>query len=382
MPFQIIRADITRVKVDAIVNSANPEPVIGRGCDGAIYQAAGSERMLKARKKIGPIATGDVAVTKGFALPAKYVFHTVGPVWNGGKSGEFLSLAACYQKSLQKAAEMKLRSIAFPLISSGVYGFPKDKALEIALSEIQNFLEHSEIDVTLVVFDRKAYEISDARMKDVAAYIDDTAVEEAEKAACFHRPERLERPYEAGNFSNDASAMMPMAPMAPSYAAPAELPEEKKSARGSSKARKKASGTADFAAEDLALENNELPHVALSDLLRMRDESFQQRLFRMIDERGLTDAEVYRRANLDRKLFSKIRCNEAYSPKKKTALAFAIALGLNLDETTDLLRTAGYALSSSNLFDLIVRYCIENRIYSIIDVNALLFQYDQPLLGS
>ena len=122
--------------------------------------------------------------------------------------------------------------------------------------------------------------------------------------------------------------------------------------------------------------------MALSDLLRMRDESFQQRLFRMIDERGLTDAEVYRRANLDRKLFSKIRCNEAYSPKKKTALAFAIALGLNLDETTDLLRTAGYALSSSNLFDLIVRYCIENRIYSIIDVNALLFQYDQPLLGS
>lgn len=377
MPFQIIRADITRVKVDAIVNSANPEPVIGRGCDGAIYQAAGSERMLKARKKIGPIATGDVAVTKGFALPAKYVFHTVGPVWNGGKSGEFLSLAACYQKSLQKAEEMKLRSIAFPLISSGVYGFPKDKALEIALSEIQDFLEHSEIDVTMVVFDRKAYEISDARMKDVATYIDDAVVEEAEKAAYFHRPER---PYQSGNFSNDASAMAPMAALP--FPAPAKQPGEKKSARGSSKERKKASGTADFAAEDLALENNELPHVALSDLLRMRDESFQQRLFRMIDERGLTDAEVYRRANLDRKLFSKIRCNEAYSPKKKTALAFAIALGLNLDETTDLLRTAGYALSSSNLFDLIVRYCIENGIYSIIDVNALLFQYDQPLLGS
>ncbi len=379
MPFQIIRADITRVKVDAIVNSANPEPVIGSGCDGAIYQAAGSERMLKARKKIGPIATGDVAVTKGFALPAKYVFHTVGPVWNGGKSGEFLSLAACYQKSLQKAEEMKLKSIAFPLISSGVYGFPKDKALEIALSEIQDFLEHSEIDVTLVVFDRKAYEISDARMKDVAAYIDDAAVEEAEKAACFHRSERLERPYEAGVFSNDASAMMPIAP---SYAAPAELPKEKKSARGSSKERKNASRKTDYDAEELVLENKEVPHVALSDLLRMRDESFQQRLFRMIDERGLTDAEVYRKANLDRKLFSKIRCNEAYSPKKKTALAFAIALGLNLDETTDLLRTAGYALSSSNLFDLIVRYCIENRIYSIIDVNALLFKYDQPLLGS
>ena len=354
MPFQIIRADITKIKADAIVNSANPQPVIGSGVDSAVYQAAGAEKMIKARQKIGPIATGEVAVTKGFSLPAKYVIHTVGPVWNGGQSGEFLCLASCYRKSLEKADELHCKSIAFPLISSGVYGFPKDQALNVALREIRVFLESSEIDVTLVVFDRTAFELSGALVQDVLQYIDDAGVYEAEEAEYDDfAPFAGQLPDSA--YMRRPSAMMPSAPMKKTEA-------KKESVSYLGAAPKEAAD--------------------ISDILRLRDESFQQRLFRMIDERGMTDAEVYKKANLDRKLFSKIRCNENYQPRKQTALAFAIALRLSLDETADLLRTAGYALSGSNDADLIVRYCIENKKYDIFDVNALLFKFDQQLLGS
>lgn len=380
MPFQIVRADITKFKADVIVNSANPQPVIGSGVDSAIYQAAGAEKMIKARQKIGPIATGEVAVTKGFSLPAKYVIHTVGPVWSGGQSGEFLSLASCYRKSLEKAEELHCKSIVFPLISSGVYGFPKDQALNVALREIHGFIEHSEIEVILAVFDRTAFELSGERVREVLQYIEDAAVRETEEEEYGG----FAPPY--GHFPDHVYMRRPSASM-PS--APPASPEKKTAAKEKAVSHMNAAPTI---APKESLESDRLEEATfdsayfdtadLTDILRLRDESFQQRLFRMIDERGMTDTEVYKKANLDRKLFSKIRCNENYKPKKQTALAFAIALGLNLDETTDLLKTAGYALSGSTDADLIVRYCIENKMYDIFDVNALLFKFDQQLLGS
>ena len=379
MPFQIIRADITKVKADAIVNSANPQPMIGGGCDSAIYRAAGSEQLLEERKKIGVIATGEAAVTPAFSLGAKYIIHTVGPVWNGGQSGEFLSLASSYRNSLKLAEELGCESIAFPLISSGVYGFPKDRALQVALDEFDTFLERSEMEITLVVFDRRAYELSGEHVLAVAQYIDDASVKMAEESEYRSYQRRPSAAWPAPAAMRPEPEDMAEAPM---YGMPASKSESEKASK-----RQRFKGITKkpkaVAKEDrISFDSEIVYNASLSDIIRQRDESFQQRLFRMIDERGLADSEVYKKANLDRKLFSKIRCNEDYSPKKRTALAFAIALELSLDETTDLLRSAGYALSESNVLDLVVRYCIENRIYNIIEINSLLFKYDQPLLGS
>ena len=393
MPFQIIRNDITRVKADAIVNTANPHPRIGRGTDGAVYHAAGARELLAERKKIGDIPVGEVAVTAAFSLPANYIIHTVGPVWKDGSCGEFDQLASCYRKSLLIADQLGCESIAFPLISTGTYGFPKDKALQIALHTISEYLKNSEINVLLVVFDRKAFEISSALSEDVRQYIDDNYVFAKEKeydrvdyrtgsdlpAAsenCVRQDEEREEAKRPKNslFSRirrrkqqetDLQAPMPaMQSVRPPKADTGALPvgEIQKA-----EAEKK-----------LWFERNG----SLDDVLRNAGEGFQERLFRLIDERNLDDPEVYRKANISRKLFSKIRCNADYTPGKRTVLALAVALELNLDQTVDLLSRAGLAFSPGNIFDLIVRYCIERQTYDIFEINALLFEYDQPLLGN
>lgn len=324
MPFQIIRHDITRVPADVIVNTANPDPIIGRGTDAAIYSAAGYERLLKERMKIGKIGVGEVSVTEAFDLPAKYIIHTVGPVWQGGDHGEYEALSSCYRKSLLLAKQLGCESIAFPLISSGNYHFPKDKALETALREIRSFLDENDMSVTLVVFDKRTYELSAELMDGIRTFIDEKYVE-------FH-------PKLSASVSEMQTQSIPM-------------PEAKKKQR------------------------------KLHDLKRKVGENYQECLFRLIDERGLTDAEVYKRANIDRRLFSKIRSNPEYHPKKQTAIALAMALELNMDETIDLIGRAGIALSDASLFDLIIQYCIENRIYDLFTVNSILFDNDQILLG-
>ena len=637
MPFKIIRQDITKVPADAIVNTANPRPVFGRGTDSAIFHAAGEKKLLKERRKIGHLMPGEVAVTAAFDLPAKYIIHTVGPVWKGGDYGEFETLAACYRKSLLLAKQLRCKSIAFPLISAGNYGFPKEKALAIALDEISKFLNgeersvsenaagrkdgrkdaaeneparngaaenesepdiidnvstspeaeaefedaEDEMEVTLVVFDRKEYQLSASLMADVQQYIDDKTVEmlrgdeynaefrrrediseDASAKIPFSRPSIrpetsapvMERPRpafpsaNAGRPQNAPSAARPDRPQSapsasgsgrpqsassaprqerPQSAPPAadkkrprkvlssplsgyhlpfmgedseisamgsaqqktakkglfgprkdkkrpkqthkeleaqsidfdggvysdaldsegpggfeeasfdtafDEPEEKCADYGKTDAGeafgaveeefapygKTDAGGAFGAVEEeyasygsaadqaafgkprkkevtyhraeaekerpeegslLSVKSSQKPQKSLEDVIRHVGENFQQMLFRLIDERGLSDAQVYKKANVDRKLFSKIRCNPDYTPKKGTALALAIALRLNLDETVDLIGRAGIALSPGNVFDIIVEYCIEKEIYDIYQINAILFEYGQPTLG-
>ena len=404
MPFQIIRNDITKVRADAIVNTANPDPIYASGTDSAVYHAAGADALLAERKKIGSIAPGEAAVTPAFALPARYIIHTVGPVWMGGGNGEFGTLASCYRKSLLLARQLGCKSIAFPLISTGVYGFPKDKALTVALDTIADFLADSDMDVTLVVFDRRAYELSASLVRDVSQFIDENYV--AEKRAeeySFGRNEELRRRRDAvqGVREEEAPAFREEAPQNfrwdESSAFREEAPKDFRLEEASVFREDEAqdvpedadlylpSYEPDFASVPLPQSSASMPSFApkasLSDVMSHMGESFQEMLLRLIDERGLTDSQVYRRANVDRKLFSKIRCNADYTPKKRTAVALAVALELSLDETVDLLRRAGMALSPSSKFDLIVEYCIENHIYNIFDINALLFEYDQQLLG-
>lgn len=357
MPFQIIRNDITKVKADAIVNTANPKPRIGRGTDSAIYEAAGEDLLLAARREIGEIAPGQAAHTEAFGLKAKTIIHTVGPVWIDGEHGERETLRACYANSLGLADQLGCKSIAFPLIASGSYGFPKDEALHIALSEIQRFLLTHEMKVTIVVFDRRALELSESLVGGIEQYIDDHA------AKLLHDRERREngprelerrRVRRAGQTVTLESACTPKASK-----------EE-----------------ADF---DTALPaSGILPDMegkSLDEVLGDAGESFQQRLLKLIDESGMDDVTVYKKANIDRKVFSRIRCKPDYKPKKKTAVAFAIALELDMPTMTDLLSRAGIAFSPSDTFDLIISYCVTHQIYDIFDINAALFKYGQPTLG-
>lgn len=335
MPFQIVRNDITQIQADAIVNTANPQPICGSGTDYAVYQAAGADQLLEARQQIGILQRGEVAVTPAFALKAKYIFHAIGPKWIDGQSGEFDILTSCYQRSLDKALELGCKSIAFPLMATGVYRFPKDKALQIAIQVISAFLLEHEMDVLLVVFDRESFELSGKIFDDVASFIDDIEVH------AKHADE-----YQSFPIMTALSASHHL--------------------DGESVVCESASGID-----------------TLDDLLNQNNETFQQCLFRMIDARGLKDSEVYARANLDRKLFSKIRCNPDYHPKKKTAVALAIALQLDMNETTELLEKAEWALSSSSKFDIIVTYFIQKKHYDILtEINPTLFKYGQPTLGA
>jgi len=361
VPFQIIRNDITKVKADAIVNTANPKPRIGRGTDSAIYAAAGEELLLAARKKIGAIAPGSAVSTDAFGLQAKYIIHTVGPAWIDGNHGERDVLRSCYEQSLEQAAQLKCSSIAFPLISSGVYGFPKDEALNIALSEVGKFLLTHEMKVILVVFDRKALELSEQLVGEIEQYIDEhaaTQIREAEYDSDYSS-ERRRRRFDRADERDE------------------RLP----------------SGSAVFHTNEVNYEESIdeplLPSApvidttgkTLDDILGDAGESFQQKLFKLIDASGMDDVTVYKKANIDRKVFSRIRCKEDYKPKKKTAVAFAIALELDLPATIDLLSRAEIAFSPSNRFDLIVTYFITHKIYDIFEINAALFKYGQPILG-
>ena len=360
MPFQIIRNDITKVRADAIVNTANPKPRIGSGTDSAIYAAAGEAQLLAERKKIGPIAPGQAVSTGAYALKAKYIIHTVGPAWVDGSCGERDILRSCYANSLALADALKCESIAFPLIATGVYGFPRDEALNIALSEIGRFLLTHDMKVILVVFDRRALELSEQLVGGIEQYIDEHAADELRKAeyggavTSENRRRRMIRLREEEELRALEMAETAAAPEAEQEAA--EAPSA-------------AASLPSFAGQ------------SLEEVLSGAGETFQQQLFRLIDERGLDDVTVYKKANIDRKVFSRIRCKADYRPKKKTAVAFAIALELDLQTTLDLLSRAGIAFSPSDAFDLIVSYFITNRNYDIYEINAALFKYGQPVLG-
>ena len=356
MPFQIIRNDITKVKADVIVNTANPKPVIGSGTDSAIYAAAGEEILLAERQKIGDIAPGKAAVTPAFGLSAKHIIHTVDPAWVDGNHGERDTLCSCYANSLLLAAELKAESIAFPLIATGVYGFPKDEALNIALAEIGRFLLTHDMKVILVVFDKKAFELSGQLIGQIDEYIDEHGVGLARQTEY------------GGKYGRNSRRRMEEERMLQSICL--------------------ADAEPDFEEEsfDTALAPSAAPFVdvegkSLNEVLGGVGETFQQRLFKLIDASGMDDVAVYKKANIDRKVFSHIRCKEDYKPKKKTAVAFAIALKLDMPTMLDLLSRAEIAFSPSNKFDLIITYFVTNGNYDIFEINAALFKYGQPILG-
>ena len=329
MPFEIVRNDIVNMKVDAIVNTANPRPIIGAGTDKAVHDKAGA-RLLLARKEIGDIAVGEAAITPAFDLDANYVIHTAGPIWRDGKSSEEALLASCFKNSLRLAKEKECESIAFPLISTGSYGFPKPLALQIAVREISSFLMENEMQIYLVVFEKQSFELSEKLFKSVSSYID-------------------------ANYVSDKMNL--------EY--------------GTSKVRRR--NYEDMLLHESSYEiTSKMPN--LDGMLNNLDRGFSETLLDLIDRTGKKDSETYKKANVDRKLFSKIRNNVNYKPSKATALAFAIALELSMDETDDLLARAGIALSQSNKFDVIVRYFIENKKYDIFELNSVLFEFDQPLI--
>ena len=360
MPFQIIRNDITKVKADAIVNTANPNVAVGSGTDSAIYHAAGEKQLLAERKKIGIMMPGEAAYTPAFNLDAKYVIHTIGPSWIDGNHNEREILYSCYKKSLDLAAELECKSIAFPLIATGVYGFPKDEALQIALAEINKFLLSHEMKVILVVFDRKAFELSGKLVGDIEEYIDEHSANEIRDAEYggrsrnerYERLERIEALHSAEmlDYFDDEEA------------------EEDESDN-------------QIIYADAAPAFMDVSGKSLDEVLGSSEDTFQQRLFKLIDESGMDDVSVYKKANIDRKVFSRIRCKEDYKPKKKTAVAFAIALELDMPTMLDLLSRAEIAFSPSNKFDLIITYFITNKVYDIFEINAALFKYGQPILG-
>lgn len=369
MPIQIIREDITKWKCDAIVNAANETLLGGGGVDGAIHRAAGPQ-LLEECRLLGGCATGKAKITGAYNLPAKYVIHTVGPIWRGGDHGEKMLLESCYYESLSLAEEYGCESVAFPLISSGVYGYPKDQAFKVAIDVISTFLLEHELMVYVVIFDKLAYQISEKLFANIQSYIDDHYVELHEDRYFENR--RMQQ-------FGESQAMREAAPVPCASVKDAVIPD---AASAPSAPAKDAVIPDAASAPMMPDEVCSTMAMSLDDCLEQIDESFSQMLLRKIDEAGMTDAQCYKKANVDRKLFSKIRTNIHYNPKKTTALAFAIALELDLKETKDLLMKAGYALSHSNKFDIIVEYFIQNKIYDIYEINEALFAFDQSLLGS
>lgn len=391
MAFQIVRNDITKITADAIVNTANPAPTFMAGTDAAVYQAAGAEKLLKEREKIGVIAEGEVAVTPAFGLDARYIFHTVGPVWQGGDKGEKETVKKCYENCLKKAAELELESIAFPLISTGVYGFPKADALIIATTVFSEFLADHELDITLAVFDSESFELSGKIFAGVNEYIDEHYVDA-----------KLGTEYGFAGASVcgaalDADAVRTVRDdsfdAVEEAADEEEPPVEKTRLKGHLRGIR---GKRNYARDEMR-SAMEMPPAAepvaamagasvqksrsLDDVMKNLTETWSESLLRRIDDKGYTDVEVYKRANVDRKLFSKIRTDKYYQPKKSTALAFVLALKLNTDEAKDFLGRAGYAFSPSSKTDLIVQYFIENEVYDIMTINLALYEHDEPLLG-
>lgn len=341
MPFTIVRQDITRMHVDAIVNAANTSLLMGGGVCGAIFRAAGPADLQAACDRLAPIQTGEAVVTPGFQLPAKYVIHTAGPVYHGGQRGESSQLSACYRNSLLRAVEQHCESIAFPLISSGIYGYPKDQALQIASETIKAFLQDHDLVVYLAIFDQEAFRASQKLLGAVASYMDEhyvAAHTDKSRGSQLLDVEQaiLNEPILRRSETEDHYTQIAAAPTAPS----------------------------------------------LDERVSHLDEPFSITLLRLIDAKGKSDVDVYKKANLDRKLFSKIRSSQDYLPSKRTAIALAIGLELTLTETDDLLERAGYSLSPSQKFDVIVEYFIVNGQFDIFAINEVLFQYDQPLLGS
>ena len=313
MPFQIIRNDLSKMKVDVLVSPTHPEAQEIGGLEATLFKRGG-EALLKERQSLGPIKMGEVKATKAYNLNAKYVFHTVGPIWHGDEKESFTILRSCYQNSLELAQTLNIKTIAFPLIATGSFQFPKDKALRIAVDTIKAFLYEHDMTIYLVVYDKESFVISRERFKSVQSYLDDYQVYEIDNRQRQRIMESIKQPDNLDDFINNL------------------------------------------------------------------DKTFSEALLDKITELGKLDQEIYKKANIDRKLFSKIRSNHSYQPSKNTAMALGLALELNLDEFNDFIAKAGYALSPSSKVDLIIRYYIEHNVYDLFEINATLFEFTNKTL--
>lgn len=336
MPLHIIRQDITKIKCDAIVNAANNSLLGGGGVDGAIHRAAGTE-LLQECKTLGGCETGDAKITKGYNLPSDYVIHTVGPIWTGGKNGEKKLLESCYKRSLAIAKKRGFKSIAFPLISSGVYGYPKDKALRVATKTISKFLLTSEMTVYLCVFDRASFEISKKLFVDVLEYVSNNYATKLAKIDSGRK--------RSGRFL------------------------DKEDSEGEE---------IYYCLPSSAWDDDE---ISLEKMLADMDDSFSLSLLKLIDIKKISEVECYKKANVSKQTWYKIMNDKNYKPSKNTVLCFAFALELSLDETLALLKTMGFTLSSSSKFDVIIEYFLLKGVHDVFIINETLFMFNQPCLG-
>ena len=383
MPFELIRNDITRMHVDAIVNAANETLLGGGGVDGAIHRAAGPG-LLEECRKLGGCAVGEAKITRGYDLPCRYVIHTVGPVWRGGSCGEEERLISCYYSALKLAEQYGCESMAFPLISAGVYGYPREQAMRIATDTIRSFLLTHDMTVYLVVYDRKSFAISQTLYDHIQSFIDDSYISPEDERREHNRPFSYQAQSALMGDDLPAAAHHEAALSEPTAA---ERKKRRRSLLPHWRREKPSQDTAPFRpVQDTAPLRPAAPAavqgVSLNEYLNQLDEGFRDMLLRKIDESGMTDAECYKRANVDRKLFNKIKNQPDYKPGKSTVLAFAVALQLPLPETRDMLSKAGYSLSHSSKGDLIVEFFILKNRYDIYEINEALFAFDQKLLGS
>lgn len=348
MPFKIVRNDITKMRCDAIVNTANTKPIIGSGCDYAVYKAAGKRRLSEYREKnIGEVPEGDVFLTPGFRLPARYIIHAVSPLYIDGAHGEEEKLRVCYRKSLSLAWEQRCRSIAFPVISTGSFGYPKQEGIRIAADEIQAFLQNHEMLIYLVVFDARSARYGKRFDKDLQAYIDENYVDAKHHEEYSVQTMALRRDLDDESFSPYENDLYED-----------DLYEEDSD-------------------EDSEEENEftELDESKLEERMKHLTDSFSEYLLYLIEEKGMTNADVYKRALVDKKTFSKIKNHTDYHPQKMTAMCLCMGAKLNLDETRDLLARAGYALSPCDKTDIIFSYFIENQIYDMIELDIQLEEH-------
>jgi len=363
MPFQIVRNDITKMHVDAIVNTANPMPGYGAGIDSAVYEAAGKDKLLAKRHEIGAIDRGTSVITDAYNLPAKFIIHTVGTAWQGGKAGEEDIIRKCYRSVFDVAVNNNISSLAIPLLASGSYGFPKGIALRIALSEIEAFMLESDMEVYLVVFDEKSVSLSSELYGDIDEYINDNYVDEKNQ-------EEYSNSYRRASIDD-----------VPTFSKADNV--EKRKRNEVELFEERAEDVEKLSSLDMCLSASQLEEErSLDDVINNLDKTFMELVFSFADAKGLTDVEVQKKANLDRKTFSKLKCGTTKNPSKSTALALAVALELNLDDTKDLLSRAGLALSPCSKQDVIVQYFIERKAYDIYEINLALFEHGEQLLGT
>ncbi len=409
MPLKIIRNDIVNMDCDAVVNTANRKPVVGRGCDTAIYSAAGYDRLLAYRKEhIGTVKEGNVFLTPGFDLKARYIIHAVSPAYRDGSAGEERKLRACYQKSLELAAREGFRSVAFPLIATGSFRYPKEEGLRIAVDEINAFLMHQDMLVYLVVYDAKATELGRKIYPGLESYIDQNYIGEDRRREDRRREDRRREDYfAAGSFRSPANAdhgaydlenrrSVRTSKRKLEDTARIEIPEEYLES-GMSAAWLPDAAPSEAAAPPVPSPSPTAPQAApqasspdfynghdsrLAERMAHLSDTFSEYLLYLIKSKGMTNADVYKRATVDKKVFSKIKNNRDAHPQKITALCLCVGAQLNIDETRDLLARAGYALSPSDKTDVIFSYFIENGIYDIIQLDIELEEYGQPCLIS